>query len=340
MRVLWVDDDTEKRKKEAKLLEQLFLEVFGKEGLSIEVIHPEKADSRLRYKQKKPDLFLVDYNLNQIPLEGGDSYPYKGLTIAGMIRDLYPEYPIFVVSQDENAEIFREKSQAAKSSFEGQLLHKKLQRVGHHLLYFYARDYRKIREVKDENINEIFRLLKAPLEIQNRIKLVLPDELKHGFDKGRAGNSIAFAKWLQEIFITEPGFLYSDIYAATHLGLTVEAFNRISQENKKFMKARYSGIFSEVNEPLWWVTGLNKLVFSTPKFSRLGIDNTWEIGPKLFNVNENEYAKCAVCGEKYPDIVGINISDSNERKPIHFRCSSSYTDKKRELYFDEYRGFS
>jgi len=332
IRILWIDDDYVNHEDDAKNLESEI------SNLTVEIIHPVDLEKKLKLKIKKPDLFLVDFFLNQIPAPDGRIFPDRGLTVAGRLKERYPELPIYGVSHEEKRGMFDTDAQAAKSVFDKQLTFETVQNNGAKILYWDARDFRIIRIAKKEDIDALLSTLKAPESIKDRFHLVLPDALRQGLGTKKEGNSIAFGRWILEKFLTTPGFLYDDLHAATHLGLTETVFRRISK-NKKFNRIKYSGIFSKTSPDLWWVSELNNLVFSSPKVKKIDSDATWEIAPTIFGIAGEECSKCVVCSDPYPELVGINLDNENKLAPVHYRCSESYPSKKREMFFDEIRGF-
>ena len=339
IRILWIDDDCENHKEDAKNLEHAM------PSLSIEIIHPTKLEEKLKLEQKNmPDLYLVDYYLNEKPSSaGGEKYPDRGITVAGKLKENYPNFPVYGVSHRDDKGIFGNESQAANSVFDKILTFKILQDNGANILFWDAKDYEKIRNIRKENIDDLFLILKVPDSIKCRIQLVLPDTLRKGLGTKKEGNSIAFGRWVFEKFLQTPGFLYDDLHAATHLGMNEAAFKRISQDKKyekKFKKIKYTGIFSKTSQDLWWVSELNNLVFSSSRAKKIDHNMTWEIAPILFNISDDEYSKCIVCNEPYPELVGINREDEKNIAPIHYRCSETYPFKKQELFFDEIRGFN
>ena len=312
------------------------------------MVHPTNLGGKLtelRKDKKIPDLFLVDYFLDEIKFEGegNGKYQHRGLAVAGRLRELAPECPIYVVSQKDTKKegIFLTEAQAARAVFDKILTFKEIQREGPNILYYDAIDYRYIRKSTRRDLKALFKLLQAPDDLVERLKLILPDELREGLASLGSlsypeGNAIAFAKWAREVLLTTPGFLYDELHAATYLGLTIRAFRTISKELKK---ANYNGVFSRTTPHLWWVTKINQMIFSFPKAKETNKTNPWELSPIVFNFHKKAQARCIICGEFFPETVGINLRDDSDLKPIHYRCSIPHPNKRRELYFDEPRGF-
>ena len=340
VRILWIDDEKQDHSEDAKNLGHAQTE------LSVNIIHP--SDLQIEFSAMKtsgniPDLFLVDYFLDQVRHGKEEKFAQRGLSVAGIIREIEPERPIYVVTQKETKKtgVFGSEARSAKDYFDKILTFKELQREGHNILYYDALDYRSIRDSRRRRLGAIFDLLKASEEIRDKLKLVLPSELRNGLSSKTGstqpeGNVIAFAKWTREILLAIPGLVYDEMHASTFLGMTIGAFQKVQP---KLQKAKYSGIFSKAKQDLWWVLELNNIVFANPKARKIQKTNLWEVAPLVFNIGEDGLSKCAVCGKAFPETVGTNVLDDSDFRPIHFRCSIPHPKKKRELYFDEPRGF-
>lgn len=336
--VLWVDD--EDRTEDVKNL--------SSELLNIEWLHPEGFETKLKeYESAKntiPELFLIDFYLGQKESANGEKYPYHGLAPNALIRDKYPEHPIYLVTAEEteNGDArLSEWAQAAECTFDNILTLKEIQRKGKEILYYDALNYRKIRnETASNNINALFDLLKAPDSVRDKVKLVLPDELKAGLMPKNSinpeGNTISFSRWVRELLFANPGLLYDQLYTATLLGVNPKGFERISG---KFGKALYTGVFSETEELMWWVSIINDIVFSHKEAQEVKSSDTWVVSTTIFSIPEEERSKCVVCNDFFPETVGTNVDNLREIGPVHFRCSSPDVNKKRQLYFDGPRVF-
>lgn len=336
--VLWIDDENQTT--EAKNL--------GFESLHIQWEHPKDIDSVLeKYENsgvEAPDLFLIDFYLSQKPIND-ETYQHQGLVLTALIREKYPEHPIFLVTAaiTENGDTKLQKwSQAAESIFDKIIAFEKIQREGKEILYYDALDYRKTREkTARNNINALFELLKAPDSIKETLFLVLPDTLKSGLmpisGDNPEGNTIAFARWVLRSLLFNPGLLYDKTYTSTLLGVSEKGFGRIS---RKFSKAMYTGIFSNTTEPMWWASTINDIVFSYKKSQELKSSDLWVVSNAIFSITEEERSKCAVCDDFFPETVGTNIDNPNEVKPVHYKCSAPDKNKQRQLYFEGFRVFN
>ena len=340
VRILWVDDEIEDHKEDAKNLET------AQEGLKIIIIHPNQLldlFNDMSEKERIPDLSILDYFLDQV--ESGDQGKYKqrGLSAAGVIREMDPEQPIYVVTQQNRKVdgIFYSGSRAAIFTFDRILTFKELQRNGHNILFNDAIDHRKIRQSPRRNVNSMIDLLKAPMDDYNKIKMVLPEELRYGLSPRRGrlspdGNAISFSRWVNREFLITPGFLYNQLYVSTYLGMTTDYFNKIAT---RFKKAQYQGVFSNTLPPLWWASEVRSIIFSNPKSHKISQTNIWEVAPILFKIPKSEFSRCAVCNDILPETVGTNVHDDLDARPVHYRCSQPHPNKRKVSYFDEQRSF-
>jgi hypothetical protein len=271
--------------------------------------------------------------------ETGQKFGYQGFTIAGMIREKFPESPIYgvsvEVSQKSNG-IFGSRSQAAIEVYDKIFSFSEIQSQGDKILYYDAIDFKKIRESKKGNVKTLLDLLKAPLIDGDRLKLILPNDLKNGLKFYDRGNSMAFSRWVLKDLLFTPGFLYNKLQSATHLGMTIVTFEKYIN---KFNESRYTGIFSETSEPLWWVSKLDEKIFSYSISKKTSEVNTQKLASKIFKLSKNQCAKCIYCGELFPETVGINLDDENDKKPVHYKCSIPHPKLKNKMYFDEPRAF-
>lgn len=338
IKVLWIDDDSG-HIEDARNLESV------RKSLRVLLLHPCDLDKKLvQYKDSSGtgwDIFLVDYYLNLKVQDNQKRYPYLGLTVAAKIRETFVEHPIYLVTaqMDDGKPRLLGWAQAVETSFDAILTLTDVQRQGAKI-YYDALDYRSVRQCTRENLEALLELVAAPHGVRGRLKLVLPDELKEGLAPAKssnvAGNAIAFTKWVRELLLMTPGFLYDDLHASTYLGIDSETFGRLSA---RFGRAKYSGIFSRSTVPLWWVSELDNILFSYKKAQKIRTTNPWEVAPLVFDVSNEHKTKCAMCGGLSPETVGINLQDDDDLRPVHYRCSHPHPKKARKLYFDEPRAF-
>gem|GEM_PF-2253768 len=338
LQILWVDDEKEDREPDKDKIQK------KNENLEIKLIHPDDLLEAL--DQEKPDLFLIDFYLNERAMVKKSSgskeskkYPYKGLTVDSIIREKFPDIPIYCTSSHYKELIKEPVYYLIKLTFDRFLDFKDIQDKGDTILYFDAFDYKRIRESQKNDISIIFSLLEAPDEERNKLLLTLPSSLREGLYQNLEGNSLILAKWINNILFQNPGILYNELYSATFLGMTLDKFQGIASNEDKINSAKYSGIFSRTNENFWWKSKLLQNVFSFDKISGYPDKSPWIVAPDMLKIPKKSRTRCIVCKKEYPECVGTNLTNSSDNFPVHIRCSEPYLKKRPELYFEEYRGF-
>jgi hypothetical protein len=335
-KITWIDDDDDHV--------DITKNLHDKEPqLKIEFILADKklstrVEKCLKMATKRgPDLFLID---DKLPMHG---FNRRGLSVGMQVRERLPEVPIYLFSAYRHgAGVFTTLAQAADRFADDVLDLDTVQTKGHKILYHDALDYRRIRNSDRKSVNTLFGLMAAPLCDQDSILDAFPINLRKGLaprktPKGHTGNSIEFGMWIRKTFLEFPGFVYDSLYSATKLGMTHKAFLHISL---KFDPARYRGVFYESRDNRWWNSSLRELVVSTAKQRADDTtSNVQKLTQKVFKLRNTDIAKCVVCGEKYPDTVGLYKYDVNERKPVHFRCSVRHPWIPSLLHFDQIRQF-
>ena len=337
IKIVWVDDEPS-HEEDARTLES------RRKELEIEFISPLKFEGFLEKHEDGVDLFLVDDKLILRGETTSTSFNRRGLSVAAQFREKFPEIPIYLFSAYKEKGIYTTLAEAAESLADDILDLKTIQRKGHDILYHDAIDYRRIRGSRRESVDSLFSLLYAPEDDRERIFFALPESLKNGLSpqsetKLSYGNAIAFAKWTKRTFLKLPGFVYNSLYSATKLGITEDAFKDLASE---FEDANYIGVFAKTSPKLWWDFKLRKIIFQLAN-EKLPEDDTTDLRiltPKLFSLDESQTSKCIVCGERYPETVGINKDDDEDYRPVHYRCSDPHPTKARVLYFEEARQFS
>lgn len=335
VKALWIDDDNSIAMDNARNLNQ------KQKALRIDVLHPCEFLSNFKHDAnclQKWDIFLVDYFLDQHAFNGnnnGEKSPFRGLAFGGIIREKRSEYPIYGISnQRDNTEgIFSSEKHAALAIYDNIYSLSDIQKNGHNIIYYDALNFNLIRKTKRNDIEALFRLLKAPVDnlVKDTLLRALPDVLKKGLDF-KEGNTNAFANWVIRTFTEKPGFLYDEQHAAVHLGMRTEYFRKISE---KFETARYRGVFFNASRPRWWVSKLSEIVFSAPTAQSMEGSYPREKAVKLYEVPNKQVSVCAICGKPLPETIALDSID-DELKPVHFRCSESDVLKK-ESFFDEPR---
>lgn len=332
--VCWIDDDLEHRE-DVKNIEH------KNKKLQISFFHPNDFLDKLGdgFGKNIPDLFLIDYYLDRKGDGNKDKYEYKGLTLAGTIRETFPNHPIYAMTNDlaKKTGPFASRSYATQSLFDDIYEYNTLQAQGHNILYYDAVDYKILRDTRKNSVKALFQTLNAPEHQYEMLELILPNELQSGLGTNQSGNCIAYARWIKNELMRYPGFLYDVNYNANYLGTTPEVFD--AKLSSKFKNVRYTGVFSNSQKTLWWVSEIDKKLFSYKKAKGMSSVNAWEVAPKIFNLSQKELSKCGICGKIFPETIGVNVNNPEDIRPIHISCSEPHPKIRPRLYYDEIRAF-
>lgn len=332
--VYWIDDVLEHREDVKNLM-------FKNKKLKVLFYHPNEFIEKInvRLDDYQPDMFLVDYFLNRISDENKKKYDFKGLTLAGTIRENYPMHPIYAMTNETLFKMdgpFTSEAYASKNTFDKIFNYNEIQKYGDNILYNDAIYYKLLRQTPQKNVKSLFNLLNTPDNIRETLRTVLPTDLRCGLNNNKQGNCMAFARWVRYELLIKPGFLYDIDFTANYLGTTIESFEKIST---KLSKAKYRGIFSKTTEPLWWVSELDRIIFSYKKAKEIKEVDVWRVAPLIFDIPSKNLSKCGICGEPYPEAIGVNINNNDDWRPVHYKCSEPDPNVKQKLYYDEIRAF-
>lgn len=338
--ILWIDDELA-----AGAMSEPILRVMQRaKGIEVTPSHPTALSDHLA---ENFDLYLVDYRLDKQAGSSNKKYEHTGISIAGLVRDKFPDLPIYLTS----ALILGDASAQGESElFDRLVSHQSLTRKeGIAALRSDALDYRSIRTSKARQARKsIHLLLKTPAHSQADVNRVLPEGLQHGLgvrqsqrasDKPSAisSGSIRFGKWVIHQLLVHPGVLYDDLYAATYLGMTQKYFTR--RFAKIALKSRYVGVFARTTDPRWWKGSLTNLVVGHPAAKKHGPLRIAELATKVFSVAPRDQPRCVACKEPFPETVAYDRDNPARRGPAHLGCSEPDPNRKPLLYFEPYRVF-
>jgi len=340
--IVWIDDNEEGHKPDADNLQEKMMK-FNK-NVKVSFYHP-KAFTRKIEEKEDIDLFLVDDKLNRYGFEG-ERYSGKGISYIGLIRENYPDAPVYIFSAESESLIYTDLAYISEREADAKLTYDKIQDIGHMILYYDALDYRKVRNTISEGLDKLIDLLNPPNIEKEKIRDLLPEILKTSKFQGVRteaveGRSIGFATWVRKTLMKRSGFLYDLLYSSTSIGMTTEAFK---ERIEKFKPALYGGIFSKMSmDRLWWKALLFDIVVNKAKEKKEKEDKEKQLPSDIrklsvyaFDLEEHDIAKCAGCKGKFPDTVGINPQDGT-KKPVHYRCSGENPDYTKMLFFDDLR---
>lgn len=302
---------------------------------------------------------MIDYRLNEIPDDTGKRYPHCGTALVGQIRDRCPEHPIYLVCRLLDEHVLQEGTELFDRLMTHQSLKDK-EHSGKRILMCDAQDYRKVRNVtKRKSVAPIFTLLHVPSNLRNALKDALPTSLKAGIGPATkkvryseiAGTvaltdsfsgTIRFTRWIHRNLLKHPGLLYSDLHAATYLGMNEKYFNEYF--SKKLQKLSrndllYQGIFSETHPRRWWRECLSGYVYGLKQARNHPTKKIWEVAPEILKLKPHQKARCYVCRRFYPESVGHDVDDPEIVRPVHWSCSTIDQNHQPSIHFEQRRIF-
>ncbi len=323
------DDDRELRKYEMKFK----IEDRSKDKFKIIARRPPKSpEDYEEIKKGSPELILVDFNLT-IPDADGKVIGISGVTLSTEMRQKFPEIPIVLFTRksvfkiQDYSNIKQTLSIIDKIIYKNELFSPST--AFFDSLYELVIGFKKLRESKFKNWDDLLKLLKAPENDYENIKLANPPISSGAKSVWSVSEA---AKWINEILITYPGILYDAIHSATYLGISEEAF-LTTEVQQFFSKAKYSGILAPP-EGRWWKSKLleiatSKMNKSESSFTiREGFPAAW----KRINKNPIENSKCIYSGDSPAEWVCYILN-----KPVMIKYSLSYRPDSRPSVMDEAR---
>jgi hypothetical protein len=296
LRFVWIDDQKTKIESYRAVIEA----GFGELRASVDVIEVnsnilkklEKWSSE--NKKKPPDLILIDHIFNQtLP------FGLKGSSVAHLLRSEFPRIPMICVTAmfDQPHSFDQEDISEYTALFLYQHLENHIEDI-----YAIARDFRKLHAPDAKVREQLVSSVKAPKRDQEDLFRILPEEFqkeKHVTTEHR------MARWIFNVLLCRPGFLYDRLYAATLLGLTEAGFAKVEA---LFAKAKYRGVFSTELNPRWWVSALRKILFNIT--GENSPDLPQHAGRMLPTITESDHSVCYVSRKSEPPPDAVVAADS------------------------------
>lgn len=208
-------------------------------------------------------LIVLDYWLANLPKENGDAAGTKnefGSTWAAALRAEHPEVPIAGVTSETIGDVpDSQKSQFLQLLNRDKILDElhdsdlrslidgfpkvySLWMGGKHEL---ASNKRIPMKVNVES-STIVQLLVPAEGTKDYLESVLPEFAKQPWDKETPHE---FSRWVIEVLLRRPGFLFDSLEVATFLGLDEAGFRLVAS---LFDRAKYTGVYASENRPRWW----------------------------------------------------------------------------------------
>lgn len=339
--VVCIDDEAENNSDRARAINLL----HERDELALIKLHPNQVMDWLQEPSAQPHMFVVDFRLNAIADANGKTYPFNGTALIGMVRDVYPQVPVYLVSA------FFTESHSAK---EVEIFDRKITQddlVEQNFIRSDVEDFSLVAASTAQGIDSVLQLLQAPVCSLEDISQVLPRELSEGLEDevvvidGEQKSStfefsgiVRFARWVQRPLLTAEGILCSDLHASVLLGMEITYFTDSflqSEIGREFIEcAAYNGIFSFTSERRWWKQAIFDFVYSRPNAQEVAIDQLPRCSGEILEVPTESQSICVVCSQPFPEVVARSGEDIF---PAHRSCSE--IDSKTHVlpYFDHPR---
>jgi hypothetical protein len=315
LRFVWIDDKTQKVEAYRPAIENRPKE--SKLSASVDVLQVRTellqqletwANS---WQASPPDLIIIDHVFNlALPLG------LKGSSVAHLLRGKFPAVPMVCVTArlDSPNAVDQEDLAEYTAIFPYTRLDDYIDD-----LFAIARDFTKLRASGSNVRQHLVACLRAPARDRNDLLRVLPEEFQN---KRPPTTEHRMAQWVYNVLLQRPGFLYDNLNAATLLGLTEAGFSLVE---RKFIKARYRGIFEMESKPRWWVSELRQVLFSIVPTS--GLESSQLAGRTLAGIKPQHYSKCYVSKavDPPPDtIVYVDATSDAERRVVRHEFSAPH----------------
>lgn len=316
MKIYWIDDDPG-RKHFANDIGASFVDARS-------ASFTDELDALL--SGRMPKLVILDHFLRNTKSE---NRMYKrGSTIAEAIKEQWPNCPVIGVTAAANeADI----DQRTRLTYD-QLFHSYRFLNNRSQINVMADGFAQIKKKEPKSVKSLISLLKPPKDEVARLEAALPSELK-GEMLDDSTPSL-FYRWVNRI-TNRAGFLYDHLWVATFLGLNEKGFEKVMGE---FERARFTGIFSDNEDPRWWSSLLTEILFNTvtPELSEM----SWSVGRRLPNITQGDYSRCYKCRKSDPPpetVAYLDSVDYERRFPMHLEHTALHPGFKREMYFEDIR---
>lgn len=326
IRTIYIDDDD----KELKKYDKKFKEDNRSRGrLELIIIdtHKEIKDLIDEVKRKRPELFLVDFDLTKP--KNGVLLGISGTSLSNVLREKFPDFPIVLFTRKSVFKIEQYPQQILSSLDE--IIYKNDTFIDgtYYIISLYelAIGFKKLRGIKSKHWKELLRIIKVPECDYVNLKLANPPITSD--DKWTVSE---IANWMRNVLIRYPGILYNPVHVATFLGISKKAFLSTPLQ-EFFIDAKYSGIFNPP-EGRWWKSKIQETaetIMNEKERDLLpheGFPLAWERFKKI----KIERSRCIFSGESPAEWICCILN-----KPVMIKYSLFYRLDSRPLVMDEAR---
>lgn len=318
-RAVWIDDDLARADswkgglvgsllgKEVEIELDTF-EVTAKliDEISVRLVH---------WTTTPPDLIIID---QKFTMAGQLPFDLHGSGLAHLLRLQLPRTPIVCVSaQKLNSDDFNMEDLSEYTYlFSVSSLSETAQQER---LFSIAQDFRKLCFNPKTPVREqVIDALLPPSADREALLSVLPDEFESDYVHGTTPHRIA--RWILNVLMLRPGFLWDPLDAGTFVGLTESAFIRCQEH---FESALYKGPFATETRPLWWASEVTDALYKAiPDFDHLPPS---QAGRHLPTVTDADFSKCLV-STGIPDVVVYADMSMETRYAVCRRFATQLSD--------------
>lgn len=317
-------------------------------------IHPMNLEDGIKKEKEKGrldiKLSIVDYKLNSQAGDGDETYPYTGLACVGLLRECFPQAPIFLIS----AHFDKAHESEVPSLFDKFITDKQLTQLEPNFLLGELNGMDKINNYHlGEKKTALRTLLCVPeaseetfLEALSSAQLSEDEHCekdKYDFSTTGLHNAIEIYRWIHGSLFATPGILYDAFHTATFLGMTMEYFTDTfldSADGKKLgEQCVYQGIFKESRHARWWKAEILNVLYDHVKTEGVEYTESQMLASYVYDIPDHGKARCGFCGEVDVETTAYNKTDLLDPLAAHFRCSIPKTITSRGIYFDSLRLF-
>jgi len=318
LQFVWIDDNPQIRGPESiNIAKRLKADVDYKDVKNNDT---QKCIEELIKRSTQPDLILIDHKLESKLFKTGSS-------VAALIRDRWPSCPIVCVTGVDIDTL----STINKSLYDEVIPFDYISDYDEKILSI-ANGFKKISETRYMNLNKLFDLLQVPESEIEKLKLILPDELKDDYtDFGIVTN---LSDWVRRILMSRPGFLYDKLWTATLLGIKEASFKKVEA---LFKSAKYKGIFALDSDPRWWKASVLQILADNTKVRGLSFEKGRTLSYGKNKITKKDFSQSYVNQDETPETVAFIDDTSPDRYPESLKNTIPHPFYTDLLFFDQIR---
>ncbi len=215
-KVLYIDDQIEEPPRTTEAIREL-LRSSGK--FEVNLRPPPKDFSEL--SDDLPDVLMVDLDLSTAHIDG-KPISYFGSTLAAEMRLRHSSCPIVLVTRPQFVNL-EGKLQILEESADLDLILLKEEIIKDPMgisvrIQALAEGFKDLDSIRGQEWIKVLDLMKADKSERNILREAGPPIVKGQWQVPNV------ARWIRNVVMRFPGILYNDLWTATRLGISVDAF--------------------------------------------------------------------------------------------------------------------